>query len=60
MTEFKTSSYCSHGDCVEVGLTAHGAVRVRDSKDRSSELVFTTDDWSAFVEAAKGGEHDYT
>ena len=34
-TEFRTSSFCSGGDCVEVGMRHGGVVAVRDTKDRS-------------------------
>ena len=52
--EFKTSSFCSGGDCVEVGLR-HGVVAVRDTKDRSRELTFSSQEWTAFVAEVKRG-----
>lgn len=58
VTEFKVSSFCSLGDCVEVGQTSDGAVLVRDTKDRALELSFTRDEWSAFVAGVKAGEFD--
>jgi hypothetical protein len=58
VTEFRTSSFCSGGACVEVGMLPRGAVAVRDSKDRSSELIFTADEWVAFVAGVKNGEFD--
>lgn len=58
MTEFKVSSFCSLGDCVEVGRTSEGAVLVRDTKDRAHELFFTRDEWDAFVKGVKAGEFD--
>ena len=59
MIEFKISSYCNIGGCVEVGQ-ADGAVVVRDSKDaeRRHALTFTTDEWAAFVRGVKAGEFD--
>ncbi len=60
MIEFRTSSFCSLGDCVEVGQLPGGAVAVRDSKDRDRSLVFTSQEWSAFVAGVRNGEFDLT
>jgi hypothetical protein len=57
-TEFKTSSFCSGGDCVEVGMLPRGEVAVRDTKDRSRELVFGTEEWATFVAEVKSGALD--
>lgn len=55
--QFRTSSFCSVGGCVEVGQLADGGVAVRDSKDRRKPaLVFTADEWSAFVAGVRAGE----
>ena len=35
-----------------------GSVTVRDTKDRHTELVFTRDEWDAFVRGVKAGEFD--
>ena len=58
--EFRTSSYCNFGDCVEVGTSPDGSVIVRDSKDddRSVSLAFTREEWIAFVRGVKAGEFD--
>jgi hypothetical protein len=53
--EYKTSSFCSGGDCVEVGLRDGGVVAVRDTKDRSRELTFSSQEWAAFVAGIKRG-----
>lgn len=47
---------CNNGECIEVGLHA-GHVWVRDSKlgDDSPVLKVPAEDWSAFLEAVKGG-----
>ena len=59
MIEFKVSTFCNRGDCVEVGMAADGNVIVRDSKDADrSSLVFTSDEWTAFVKGVKAGEFD--
>jgi hypothetical protein len=45
-------------NCVEVAFLDSG-VAVRDSKDRSGPaLMFTTAEWTAFVDSAKEGEFD--
>ena len=60
MTEFRVSSFCSFGSCVEVGRTADGAVLVRDTKDRAQQaLAFTDEEWAAFVAGVKAGEFDF-
>jgi hypothetical protein len=53
--EYKTSSFCSGGDCVEVGMRDGGVVAVRDTKDRSRELMFSSQEWAAFVAGIKRG-----
>jgi hypothetical protein len=59
LIEFKTSSFCNWGNCVEVCWTPDGAVLVRDSKHPEQEpLSFTDEEWKAFVEGVKAGEFD--
>lgn len=60
MIEFRTSSFCNLGDCVEVGHAPDGSVVVRDTKDaeRSTALTFTNEEWTAFVRGVKAGEFD--
>ena len=58
--EFRVSSFCSFGNCVEVGRSPDGAVVVRDTKDRAQEaLTFTDEEWVAFVAGVKAGEFDF-
>jgi hypothetical protein len=60
VTQFKISSFCNFGNCVEVGRTDDGAVLVRDTKDRAQHaLSFTDEEWSAFVAGVKAGEFDF-
>lgn len=60
MTDFRTSSHCTYGNCVEVGRAADGTVLVRDTKDRAQEaLTFTDEEWVAFVAGVKAGEFDF-
>jgi hypothetical protein len=56
--EYKISSFCSGGDCVEVGIRHDGVVSVRDTKDRSRELTFSSPEWAAFVAGIKQGAFD--
>jgi hypothetical protein len=56
--EYRTSSFCSGGDCVEVGMRNDGVVAVRDTKDRSRELTFSSQEWTAFVAGIKDGAFD--
>ncbi len=60
MTDFTISSFCSIGGCVEVGQLPDGVVAVRDSKDprRRTSLVFTPEEWTAFLGGVKNGEFD--
>jgi hypothetical protein len=58
--DFRVSSFCSFGNCVEVGRSAEGSVVVRDTKDRGQEpLTFTDEEWTAFVAGVKAGEFDF-
>ena len=60
MIEFKISSYCNLGNCVEVGRTPDGAVLLRDSKDREQDaLSFTDEEWRTFVTGVKAGMFDF-
>lgn len=45
--------------CVEVAGNVPGVVGVRDSKDRAGAvLLFTREQWAAFVDGVKNGEFD--
>ena len=47
------------GGCVEVAQLPASAVGVRDSKDPDGgKLLFSADEWSAFVQGIKSGEFD--
>ncbi len=61
MIEFRISSFCSGGGCVEVGLSpADGTVIVRDSKDaqRSVALTFGAGQWASFLDGVRRGDFD--
>ncbi|MCA2183190.1 DUF397 domain-containing protein [Nonomuraea glycinis] len=54
----KSSKSGGNGQCTEVAFVGD-QVAVRDSKDRTGPvLIFTADEWRAFVGGAKLGEFD--
>lgn len=57
--EFRTSSRCSKGNCVEVAALRGGGAIVRDTKDRTTKLVFDAGEWADFVAGVKDGEFDF-
>ena len=54
------SAKCSTQSCVEVADVTDGGVAIRDSKagETSPVLLFSADEWSAFVTGVKAGEFD--
>lgn len=55
---WRRSTWCAAANCVEVS-NADGAVAVRDSKRTDGAvLVYTSDEWRAFVQGVKAGEFD--
>lgn len=56
----KSSFSGSVGQCVEVaGLGLGDGTAVRDSKDPNGpKLIFTPEEWTAFVAGVKNGEFD--
>ncbi|WP_055478907.1 DUF397 domain-containing protein [Sphaerimonospora mesophila] len=57
---WRKSSYSGSGDqCVEVAVLSGGRRAVRDSKDPASPvLVFTSTEWTAFLNGIKSGKFD--
>jgi Domain of unknown function (DUF397) len=56
--EWRRSSVCSGGSCVEAARFA-GRVLVRDAKNPDqAPLSFREDEWTAFVAGVKKGEFD--
>lgn len=51
------STFCDSGACVEV-MTEADAVQVRNSADPGFPLVFTKDEWNAFIAGVLEGEFD--
>ena len=56
--EWRKSSYSSNnGNCAEVARNLPGIVAVRDSKNPGgAALVFTADEWQAFLSGVRDGE----
>lgn len=54
---WRTSSRCSHGDCVQVGSLPARSIAVRDTKNRGAgpDLVFAPAAWSSFIAGVKRG-----
>lgn len=56
---FRISSFCQAGECLAVAMQLDGSVKVRDTKNaRKQPLLFTRDEWAAFVKGVKRGEFD--
>jgi Domain of unknown function (DUF397) len=55
---FRRSSFCSVGQCVEVGRTPDGRIAVRDSATPEKTATFTEADWGEFVKGVKASEFD--
>ena len=54
----KSTRSGANGNCVEVA-ELNNAVALRDSKDPTGPaLLFTSQEWAAFIEGAKDGEFD--
>jgi hypothetical protein len=60
MIDYRISSFCSSGGCVEVGHAPTGAVVIRDSKDplRSVAITVSGGAWSSFLGGIRGGNFD--
>lgn len=59
--DFRTSSFCTSGGCVEVAPLPDGQVAVRDSKDLSRPAhVYSISEWRDFVAGVKNGEFDFS
>ena len=57
--QFRWSSFCDNGECVEVAVADDDSTIVRDGKDPDGpRLTFSVDEWTAFLQGAKAGEFD--
>lgn len=59
-TDWKRSSFCANGACVEVQMLEAGAgVLVRDSKqDQGPVLSFDAEEWRAFTAGVRQAEFE--
>ena len=58
--QFRASSRCSKGACIEVAPLPEGGAAVRDTKDRSQRtLVLAADEWADFLAGVKNGQFDF-
>jgi hypothetical protein len=56
---FKSTKSGAAGHCVEVASLDGGQVAVRNSNDLSmAPLVYTADEWTAFIAGVQDGEFD--
>jgi hypothetical protein len=55
MSTYRKSSKCANATCVEVKISSH-VVSVRDNE--GAVVMYTHDEWKAFVEGVKLGEFD--
>jgi Domain of unknown function (DUF397) len=58
--KWRVSSRCAgNGECVAVAQLPTGQVAVKDTKDPAGRsLMFTTDEWQAFVAGVRAGQFD--
>jgi hypothetical protein len=57
--EFRVSSYCSDRGCVGVFEKSDGGVVVGNTQDpQGASLIFSRDEWMAFIAGVKNGEFD--
>jgi hypothetical protein len=55
----KSTRSQTNGACVEIAVNLPGLVAVRDSKHPTGPvLIFTPEEWQAFIGGAKDGEFD--
>ena len=55
----KSSLSYANGNCVEVASLPSGEIGVRNSRDSAGPvLVFTSDEWHAFLGGVRNGEFD--
>ena len=55
----KSSLSYANGNCVEVASLPGGTIGVRNSRDAAGPvLVFTPDEWHAFVGGVRSGDFD--
>lgn len=56
--DWRTSSRCNTGNCVEVAALTSDTIGIRDNKLPASPiLAFSHTEWNDFVSAIKSGSH---
>jgi hypothetical protein len=56
---FKISTYCAPKTCVAVAMLGGDEIAVRDEKVPDGPvLIFTADEWDAFIAGVKDGQFD--
>ncbi len=58
-TEFHISSFSGGGACVAVAQLASGDYVVRHSRDTDHSMVFSREEWKAFISGVKNEEFDF-
>lgn len=56
--DWRRSSGCTLGDCVEVTELVSGVVAVRNSRTPETVVAFTRQEWAAFLAGVRAGEFD--
>jgi hypothetical protein len=56
--DWRRSSACVGGECVEVAALPDGIAIRQMVGEWSGQLLFTMDEWTAFVGGVKAGEFD--
>ena len=55
---WRKSTFCSSNSCVEVGML-DSRIMMRNSQDAGGPvLIFTSAEWTAFLDGARRGEFD--
>jgi hypothetical protein len=57
--EYRVSSFSGAGNCVAVAKLASGGYAVRHSRLDVAPIVFTREEWDAFIAGVKACEFDF-
>lgn len=58
--DWRVSSFCSAGGCVEVRGAEDGMIELRDSKNPDAGVMrYTPEEWDAFLDGVRAGEFDF-
>ncbi len=56
---YRVSSYSQQGSCVAVAKLASGSYAIKHSRRDGPQIVFTDEEWKAFVSGVKAAEFDF-